>query len=51
MNKAAIGKMALSLLGVGLTLGSTLINDKIKDDKLNETIAKRVEEALKNQSK
>lgn len=51
MNKLAIGKVALSLLGVVLTVGSTLVNDKVKDSKIEETIAKKVQEALSEQAK
>ena len=51
MNKAKLAKLALSALGLGLTLASTLVNDKVKDTKLEETVAKKVEEALANQAK
>lgn len=51
MDKTKLMKLGLSVLGVALTFGSTLVNDKIKDNKLNETITKKVEEALKNQAK
>lgn len=49
MNKAKLAKLALSALGFGLTLASTLVNDKVKDTKLEETVAKKVAEALSNQ--
>lgn len=51
MDKTKLAKLALSALGVGLTLASTLVNDKVKDSKLEETVAKKVEEALQNQVK
>jgi uncharacterized protein YejL (UPF0352 family) len=49
MLNAKLAKVALSVLGVGLTLASTLVNDKVKDAKLEEAVAKKVAEALKNQ--
>lgn len=51
MNKAKMCKLGLSVLGLALTLASSMVNDKIKDAKLEETIAKRVAEALENQVK
>jgi hypothetical protein len=41
------------MMGVGaaLTLGSSIVNAKNQDDKMKETIAKEVAEALKNQAK
>ena len=51
MDKAKLAKIALSALGMGLTLASTLVNDKVKDAKLEETVTKKVGEALANQVK
>lgn len=46
MDKSKLLKLGFSVLGVALTIGSTLVNDKIKDDKLDETVEKKVKEAL-----
>lgn len=51
MDKAKIAKVALSVLGVGLTFAATFVNDKVKDAKLEETVAKKVAEALTEQTK
>lgn len=51
MDKSKLVKMGLSVLGVALTIGSTLVNDKVKSAELDETVAKKVNEALKNQVK
>lgn len=51
MDKGKLLKAGLSVLGLVLTIGSTLVNDKVKDTKLEETVAKKVEEALNNQVK
>lgn len=51
MDKTKMMKAGLSVLGLALTLGSTLINDKMKNDKLEETVSKKVAEALNNQAK
>lgn len=50
MNISKIGKIGLSVLGVTLTLASGLINDKVKNDQMEETIAKKVAEALAKNS-
>ena len=50
MNITKVGKLALAALGMVMTVGSTMINDKIKDQKMEETIAKKVAEALQNNS-
>ena len=50
MEKAKLMKMGLSALGGLLMLGANLINDKVKNDQLDETVAKKVAEALKNQA-
>lgn len=49
MDKTKMFKVGLSVLGMGLTFVGTLVNDKVKDNKMEETIAKKVEEALKKQ--
>lgn len=46
MDKSKWIKLAISGLGLGLTLASTLVNDKVKDAKMEETITKKVAEAL-----
>lgn len=51
MDKTKVVKYGLSALGLVLTIGSTLVNDKVKEDKLNETVSEKVKEALKNQVK
>lgn len=51
MDKTKMMKLGLSTLGLVLTLGSTLVNDKVKDVKLEETVAEKVKEALNNQVK
>lgn len=51
MDKAKVGKYLMLALGAALTLGSSLVNAKNQDDKMKETIAKQVEEALANQAK
>lgn len=50
MDKSKMMKLGLSALGMLLTIGSTLVNDKVKDDKMEETIEKKVKEALDNQA-
>lgn len=51
MDKTKMVKLGLSALGVVLTIGSTLVNDKVKDAKLEETVSAKVKEALANQAK
>lgn len=50
LDKSKLVKMGLSLLGMALTFGATLVNDKVKDAKLEETVQKKVQEALDNQN-
>ena len=50
MDKSKMVKVGLSVLGMVLTIGSTLVNDKVKDAKLEETITEKVKEALNNQA-
>jgi uncharacterized protein YejL (UPF0352 family) len=51
MDKKMIGKYAMMALGAALTLGANLVNTKNQDDKMKETIAEKVAEALQNQTK
>lgn len=51
MDKTKVGKYLMLGLGAALTLGSSLVNAKNQDDKMKETIAKQVQEALANQAK
>lgn len=51
LDKTKIMKFGLSALGMLLTIGSTLVNDKVKDFKMEETIEEKVKEALDNQAK
>lgn len=51
MDKAKLVKLGLSGLGMLLTIGSTLVNDKVKSDQMEETIAEKVKEALDNKAK
>lgn len=51
MDKAKVGKYLMLGLGAALTLGSSLVNAKNQDDKMKETIAAQVKEALANQAK
>lgn len=51
MDKSKLMKMGLSVLGVVLTIGSTLVSDKVKSAELDETVTKKVNEALSNQAK
>lgn len=51
MDKAKLGKYLMLGLGAVLTVGSSLVNAKNQDDKMKETIAEQVKEALANQAK
>lgn len=51
MDKSKLMKMGLSVLGIVLTIGSTLVSDKVKSAELDETVTKKVNEALSNQAK
>lgn len=51
MDKSKLMKMGLSVLGIALTIGSTLVSDKVKSTELEETVTKKVNEALSNQAK
>ena len=51
MDKKQIGKYIMMGLGAALTLGANLVNAKNQDDKMKETVAEKVKEALENQMK
>ena len=46
MDKSKLVKLGLSVLGMALTIGSTCVNSKISDSKMEETIEEKVKEAL-----
>lgn len=49
MDKTKMMKFGLSALGMLMTVGATLINDKVKEREMEETIEEKVREALDNQ--
>ena len=49
MDKTKLVKLGLSVLGMALTIGSTFVNSKISDSKMEETIEEKVKEALNKQ--
>ena len=49
MDKTKLMKLGMSILGLALTIGSTLVNSKISDSKLEETVEAKVKEALNKQ--
>lgn len=51
IDKSKMVKLGMSVLGLALTIGSTLVNDKVKSRQLDETVAKKVAEALDNKVK
>ena len=51
MDKSKLVKLGLSVLGVVLSVGSTIVSDKVKSAELEETVSKKVSEALGNQVK
>ena len=51
MDKQQVTKYLMLGLGAALTLGANLVNAKNQDDKMNETIAKKVAEALNDRAK
>ena len=51
MDKAKVIKTCLSIGGTVLMGVATLINNKVADDKMKETVAKEVQKALTNQAK
>lgn len=50
MDKSKLVKMGLSVLGIALTIGSTIVSDKVKSNELEETVARKVEEALRDKA-
>lgn len=50
MDKKLVGKYLMMALGAALTLGSSLVNAKNQDTKMQETIAEEVQKALANQA-
>lgn len=51
VDKTKVTKYLMLGLGAALTLGANLVNSKNQDNKMNETIAVKVKEALENQTK
>ena len=49
MDKSKMVKIGLSVLGMALAIGSTLVNSKISDSKMEEAIEEKVKEALNKQ--
>lgn len=50
MDKSKILKLGLSALGMLLTIGSTMVNDKIRDDKMEEMVDEKVKKALNDKA-
>lgn len=50
-DKDKIVKIGMTVLGIGLTLAANLVNGKNQDVKMEETIEKKVAEALAAQAK
>lgn len=46
IDKAKVGKMVLGGLGIVLTVASSIVSNKNQERQLNETVAKKVAEAL-----
>ena len=46
MDKTKMMKFGLSALGMLMTIGATMINDKVKEREMEETIEEKVREAL-----
>lgn len=51
MDKAKVFKTILGAAGTVLSVGAMLINNKVSDDKMKETVANEVKKALENQAK
>lgn len=51
MDKAKLGKILLSVGGMALMVVSNIVNTKVQDDKMKDTIAAQVKEELANQAK
>lgn len=50
MDKSKMLKLGLSALGMLLTIGSAMVNDKIRDDKMEEMVDEKVKKALNDQA-
>ena len=50
MDKSKMLKLGLRALGMLLTIGSTMVNDKIRDDKMEEMVDEKVKKALNDQA-
>ena len=50
MDKSKMLKLGLSTLGMLLTIGSTIVNDKIRDDKMEEMVDEKVKKALNDKA-
>lgn len=50
MDKTKMMKFGLSALGTLMTIGATLVNDKVKEREMEETIEEKVREALDNKA-
>lgn len=50
MDKTKMMKIGLSALGMLMTIGATLVNDKVKEREMEETIEEKVREAFDNQA-
>ena len=50
MDKTKMMKFGLSALGMLMTIGATMINDKVKEREMEETIEEKVRESLDNQA-
>ena len=48
MDKTKMMKLGMSVLGLALTIGSALVNSKVSDAKMEDTIRKEVKKALEN---
>ena len=49
LDKSKLLKLGLSVLGIALTIGSTFVNSKISDSKMEEAVEQKVKEALNKQ--
>ena len=50
MDKSKMLKLGLSARGMLLTIGSTMVNDKIRDDKMEEMVDEKVKKALNDKA-
>ena len=50
MDKTKMMKFGLSALGMLMTIGATIVNDKVKEREMEETIEEKVREALDNKA-